>query len=329
MYPHTSIDLLPIADPGLIKAEPAQLLPASITSACTSTFYINRDCDEARRVFIEWYLREAGIDAERIPAVDGLAVPRSQVHFFYDDDAQSSRLNPGEVGCYASHLMAASIVVDRGLEHALILEDDAEFSPKFAQSLENILASLPAGWDLVHLSGDPTHAIKPVARLEQSGTLVRYSRVPSGTVAYLISRTGAKKFLNSSKRYWPVDTDMRQPWRFGFEVYGVVPAVVHHSGRFSSTIAKGAKGERSRLRRGLPKPSRHCWTGNPLHTPQGFYFNLRTLGPLWWARCWLRNAHRRAERMLVRQARVRKTFCEPASAKPALHRASLGIPPQL
>ena len=144
MYPHTSIDLLPTAGPELIKAEPAQLLPASITSTFyINTFYINRDRDEARRVFIEWYLREAGIDAERIPAVEGLAVPRSQVHFFYDDDAQSSRLNPGEVGCYASHLMAASIVVDRGLEHALILEDDAEFPPELPQSLENILASLP------------------------------------------------------------------------------------------------------------------------------------------------------------------------------------------
>jgi glycosyl transferase family 25 len=313
MYPHTSIDLLPTAGPGLIKAEPAQLLPASITS----TFYINRDRDEARRVFIEWYLREAGVDAERIPAVEGLAVPRSQVHFFYDDDTQSSRLNPGEVGCYASHLMAASIVIDRGLEHALILEDDAEFSPEFAQSLENILASLPAGWDLVHLSGDPSHATKPVARLEQSGTLVRYSRVPSGTVAYLISRTGAKKFLTSSKRFWPVDTDLRQPWRYGLQIYGVVPALVYHTRRFPSTIAKGAKGERSRLRRGLPKPSRHCWTGNPLHTPQAFYFNLRTLGPLWWARCWMKNAHRRIMRLMGLYMRERKTFRDTASAKAA------------
>jgi glycosyl transferase family 25 len=304
MAPHTSIDMLPTAGPGLIEAEPAQLLRAPITS----TFYINRDCDEARRAFIERNLREAGVDAERIPAVEGLAVPRSQVQFFYDDDTQSSRLNPGEIGCYASHLMAASIVVDRGLEHALILEDDAEFSPEFAQSLENILASLPASWDLVHLSGVPSHATKPVARFEQTGALVRYSRVPSGTVAYLISRTGAKKFLTPSRRYWPVDTDMRQPWRFGFEIYGVVPAVVQHNQRFHSTIAQGPKGERSRLRRGLPKPSRHCWTGNPLHTPQGLYFNLKALGPRWWMKCFLRNAQRRVMRALGLQARERRSF---------------------
>jgi len=89
MYPHTSIDLLPIADPGLIKAEPAQLLPASITSACTSTFYINRDCDEGRGAFIEWHLREAEIDGKRIRAVEGLAVPGSLTHFFFNGDTQS------------------------------------------------------------------------------------------------------------------------------------------------------------------------------------------------------------------------------------------------
>jgi glycosyl transferase family 25 len=299
MYPRTSIDLLPTAGPGLIKAQPAQLSPASITS----TFYINRDCEEGRRAFIEFYLREAGIDAERIVAVEGLDVPGSLVQFFFDDDTQCSRLSPAEVGCYASHFMAARIVVERGLEHALILEDDAEFSPNLAQSLKGILAQLPADWDLVHLYGNEPFATKPVACLEQSRTLVRYSRVPRGTVAYLISRSGAEKFLAPSKRFWPVDTDRRQPWRFGLQVYGVAPALVDHSGRFPSTIAKGAKCERSRLRRGLPLPSRHCWTGNPLHTPQGLYFNLKTLGPLWWARCWLRNTRLRAVRMLGRRAR--------------------------
>ena len=264
----------------------------------TPALYINREVDKDRRASIEAALRSAGMRGERIPAVEGLAVPRSLAHFFFNGDTQCSQLTPPEVGVYASHLMAASIVVERGLEHALILEDDAEFSPDLAHSLENILSSLPAGWDLVHLSGDSSYATKPVARLEQPRTLVRFSRVPSGAFAYLISRAGAKKFLAPSKRFWTVDTDFRQPWRLGLQIYGVIPAVAHHTGRFPSTIAKGAKCERSRLRRGMPLPSRHCWTGNPLHTPQGFYFNLRTLGPLWWARCWVQNAPRRAVRML-------------------------------
>jgi len=299
MYARTSNDSLPTAKPTNAISDTAGSRPAPVTSI----FYINRDCEEGRRTFIEFHLREVGIEAERITAVEGLGVPRPLTHLFFDGDTQCSRMTPAEVGCYASHLMAARLVVERGLDHAVIFEDDAEFSPSLVRSLKNILTSLPADWDLVHLYGHEPFATKPVARLECSRTLVRYSRVPRGTVAYLISRSGAEKFLAPTKRIWPIDTDLRQPWRFGFQIHGVMPALVDHSGQFPSAIATGAKGERSRLRRGLPIPSRQCWTGNPLHTPQGFYFNLTTLGPLWWARCWLQNTQLRAVRMLGPRAR--------------------------
>jgi hypothetical protein len=94
------------------------------------------------------------------------------------------------------------------------------------------------------------------------------------------------------------------------QIYGVVPALIDHSGRFPSIISAGAKGERSRLRRGLPSPSRHCWSGNPLHTPQGLYFNLKALGPRWWMKCFLRNVHRRVIRTVGLQARESGLFGE-------------------
>jgi hypothetical protein len=50
--------MLPTLVPLGINADSAQLVHASTTSA----FYINRDCDEGRLVFIESYLREAGVD---------------------------------------------------------------------------------------------------------------------------------------------------------------------------------------------------------------------------------------------------------------------------
>jgi len=272
-------------------------------TAITTTFYINREADKHRRAWIEAELRDANIYGERICGVEGLTVPPALTEYFFDGDRQCSELSPAEVGAYSSHLMAAQIVVERGLEHALVLEDDVVVPLNLSLTLRSVFAHLPPGWDIVHLCGHEPFATKPVTRLEQSRTLVRFSRVPSGAFAYLISRSGAEKFLTPTKRYWPIDTDLRQPWRFGLQIYGVVPALVDHSGRFPSTIATGAKGQRSRLRRGLPSPSWHCWTGNPLHTPQGLYFNLKTLGPLWWTRCWLQNAQMRAVRVLRWQGR--------------------------
>ena len=43
---------------------------------------------------------------------------------FLVDGKSGSRLSPGEVGCYASHLLAYEIIMKRDLKHAIILEDD-------------------------------------------------------------------------------------------------------------------------------------------------------------------------------------------------------------
>ena len=265
----------------------------------TLALYINREADRERRASIEAELRGAGIRGERICGVEGLAVPPAFARYFFEGDRLHSKLTPGEVGCYASHLKALSVVVERDIAHALILEDDAHLSPGLKRTIENILASVPEDWDMVYLCREPEHAVKPVLPLRQSRMLVRYSRVPSTTTGYLISRAGAEKFLVPLKRYWPVDTDIRQPWRFGLEIYGVVPSIVSPAG-FDSSIQP--LGKRSRGRRGIPIPSRHCWTGNPLHTPQGLYFNLKALGPRWWMKCFLRNAQRRVIRPLGLQA---------------------------
>jgi len=266
----------------------------------TPALYINREVDKDRRASIESELSNAGIRGERICGVDGLAVPPAFTGYFFEGDRLHSKLKPGEVGCYASHLKALSVVVERGIAYALILEDDALLTRDLTQTIDNILANVPEDWDMVYLCREPEHVTKPVACLKQSRMLVRYSRVPATTTGYLISRAGAEKFLVPLKRYWPVDTDIRQPWRFKLEIYGVVPSIVSVAG-FDSSIH--ALGNHSRGRRGIPMPSRHCWTGNPLHTPQGLYFNLKALGPRWWMTCFLRNTHRRVMRTLGLQAR--------------------------
>lgn len=256
-----------------------------------TTFFINRNCDSARRVSIENALEHVGLAAERIPAVEALAVPPQLRSYFFEGEKLHSKLKPGEVGCYASHLVAMQRIVARNLDYALILEDDAVLPDDFGAILSDVLKTVPAGWDIVHLCRDPSRAVKPVAGLKAGSTLVRYSRIPETTTGYLVSLSGAKKFLKPLKRYWPIDTDFRQPWRFGLEIYGVVPRVVRVHEAFPSSIH--ALGDHSRSRRGLPRPSRYCWTGNPLHTPHGLYFNIRTLGPASWLACALRNTARK------------------------------------
>ena len=199
-----------------VQSVSRRALPAERRVAIAA-FYLNRDCDLERRAAIEAELGQAGLTGERICAVNGLAVPADLRGYFFDGDRLASRLKPGEVGCYASHLKALNLIVARGLDCALVLEDDALLPRDLAQSIEAILATLPEDWDFVHLCGDASRAIKPIAKSGIRGKLVRYSRIPGNTQGYLISRQGAQKFLVPATRYWPVDTDYRRPWQFGLQ----------------------------------------------------------------------------------------------------------------
>src|SRR5262249_11433051 len=115
-------------------------------------------------------------------------------------------------------------------------------------------------------------------------------------VGYLISRRGAQKFLAPRPRYWPIDTDIRRPWHFGLNVFGVCPSLVAHNEEVPSII--GGRLKRSRGRRGIKLPSRASWTGNPLHDPAALPFNLGTLGTMAWVRCFAINSKRRLANIL-------------------------------
>jgi glycosyl transferase family 25 len=286
-------------------------------------FFINRDCDEDRRAAFEEELLKAEITAERISAVNGLDVPSSLHSYFFTHGAAPAGLRAGEVGCYASHLQAMQTIVDRELDFAIVLEDDAVLPPSFEASVAEILAALPPSWDIVLLYGTPTRAFKPIATLgAKLGKVVRYSRIPSGTVAYLVNVRGARKFLQSRKIAWPIDTDFRRPWAFDLEIFGIVPQLVHHSGGLASAIQE--LGGRARKRRGIPLPKPGNWTGNPLHSPQGVLYNIGRLGAASWFMFLAQNFQGRVARALNFKRAMpwldRDTAKAEASAKGAIAR---------
>lgn len=263
-------------------------------------FYINRDRDVDRRGYIERELARVGLSGQRIDAVDGVAVPDELRPYFFTSDTQSTRLSAGEVGCYASHLKAARAMLVEGLAYALVIEDDAVLPQSAARELSDILSAAPAGWDLIHLCNEPTHAFKRLRHLPSRRDLVCYSRTPPGAIGYLLSAAGARKLLKPTLRQWPIDTDFRQPWEFGLNIYGVVPRLIFHNDALKSALLE--YGDRSRLRRGIRRPSLKYPLGNPLHTPKGGWFNFRRLGPAWWVRCLAVNLFRRLQRVKPRQA---------------------------
>jgi glycosyl transferase family 25 len=198
---------------------------------------------------------------ERIKAVSGSAVPERLAANF----PVPTRLLPGEIGCYASHLIAAETIIARDLSYGVVLEDDVELASDFLDTVKAAVEGLGSDWDVVSLSGAKQ---RPHCRLFPLGGyryLVRYLHFPKTTAAYMISQSGCRKLLAQRPRTRPVDVDIRYGWEMGINGYGVYPPPARQSGGFASSIPK-------------PHRQRVYWRADPLGYLRGRVDSLRRLG---------------------------------------------------
>lgn len=193
------------------------------------SYVINLDKDRERLERMAAEAGRAGISFKRFAALDGEHLPDTlRAQFFSADGSpHAPALSPGEIGCYASHLSIHQLLLaDERQDCALVLEDDVQLAADIVPTIDAVLRTLPR-WDIVRLSNAPKAVVLPVAGLPNGREVVRYWTVPNGAGAYLISRTGAEKFLKAyTKRTLPIDEDLRRPWRNGLDTYGVVPPPV-------------------------------------------------------------------------------------------------------
>jgi glycosyl transferase family 25 len=250
---------------------------ADATALDLAVFFINLDRHPDRRLFIENQLAAARIQAERFAGVDGSAnVPAHLASFFPPD----STLTSSQIGCSASRLEIMRIILERKINAALVLEDDARLPLNLSAIVKELLAALPDGWDIVRLCRAPKREFRPLRELSRPYCLVRYSRVPVGAAGYLVSQSGARKLLQPRRCYRPGDVEIAHPWLLDLDVYGVVPPpILQERNALPSTIGKRRGGIGS-LQRAMPDTRR-------------VIFNMRKLGIYWWFRCWAVNALRR------------------------------------
>ncbi len=78
---------------------------------------------------------------KRFPAIDGKLAAATH----------STKLNPGNLGCWLSHLAILKSHAD-GATHVHTLEDDAVFAPGIAQMIDRaieVIDAAPEGWDIM------------------------------------------------------------------------------------------------------------------------------------------------------------------------------------
>jgi GR25 family glycosyltransferase involved in LPS biosynthesis len=275
-----------------------------VNAESISVILINLDQSMDRLARMTSEFDRVGLAFQRFAGVRGTELPPNIRPFFCGADGQIvSPLKVGEIGCYASHLAIwRGIAVGGYKAPALICEDDLALPADLACILARTLAKAPSGWDIIRLAFQTKRTVARVASLDSRYDLVRYSRHPQLSGAYLISRQGASKLLKPSLREHPIDGDLSRPWVFGLESYGVYPAPIAHLAEDSLIDGMG--------RRVFPRHT--LWTRaiNAFTTEKvaRLLYGLRTLGVQRWTSCALQNG---ARKLSAHRSRSRKRLIGP------------------
>lgn len=189
-------------------------------------FVINLEKDVARRDSISAQLDSLGLAYEIVPGVYGANLTVKERALVYDDRKaklhRARSLVPAEIGCALSHLRVYHTIVERGLDTALILEDDVELPANLKEVLNEcsnqLRASSPSVWLLSPAKGDT--AASPPLMISTSHRLLNYR---SGYYAssYIITHMAATALIRELE---PV-SDVADCWQ-RLAVYKVVDLYV-------------------------------------------------------------------------------------------------------
>lgn len=172
-----------------------------------------------RRLAVCEHLQSLGLQYELIDAVDGNAMPPGEIERLV---APGRKMHSGAVGCYLSHLIVYERMQLKGLEVAMVLEDDARLDPRVSALLIQGCSSLD--WDYCFLDSDDHNNRGPIfydprsaKRLGAGFTAYELSAGPQTTHAYMITRAAAGRRLEHAyPLYDAIDLYEHLPYRIVF-----------------------------------------------------------------------------------------------------------------
>ncbi len=169
---------------------------AGRTGASLKIFLINLDRASDRLTDMREKLEQIGLTFERVPAIDGSLIefPIKQFSEISFRFMHGRRRNPGEIGCYLSHVECARRLVASDDEFALILEDDLEFPPDLPDIIKAALGQAET-WDILRLSTVSAGRKFEFSKLTESRSLAIALTREKGSGAYLINRRAARWFV--------------------------------------------------------------------------------------------------------------------------------------
>lgn len=168
-------------------------------------FVINLDRSADRMQAMAKRLDAQGLTYERFSGCDASKIEREFLaarypNFLEPFDRRKSLAEPllGGIGCYISHVEASKLILERGLEAACIMEDDAEFDDGFSLFV-NAGTKYPRWAEAIKLEARVRRMLVPCCHIGKvAGRKLAY--VPgnntNGAACYIMMKAGAEKMVN-------------------------------------------------------------------------------------------------------------------------------------
>ena len=166
-------------------------------------FVIGLERDFLRRKYIEQHFFERKVTFEWFSAVDGMTLSSKDITNYSPHSYLNYRweLTPSEIGCFESHRRIWKIIIDSGLNNALIFEDDIYLVPSFLSHITSIIDS-GLEYDLVKLDSNYMQMRLGPLYSQIDKIQIRPLMSPTSSAgAYMISRQGCISLVDRSKKY--------------------------------------------------------------------------------------------------------------------------------
>lgn len=171
------------------------------------------------------------LPAEILSAIDGLSLSAADRARFYRRTLHAPRhpfaLSDAEIACFLSHRMAWRLIIDRGLDGALVAEDDVAISGRRFAAVLTAAMEVAKPADLVRFPrwkrgerGKPLIRFGPVSIVEPY--------LPGlGMQMQLVGREAARLLLDATETFdRPVDAMVQMQWLHGARVLSARPIVI-------------------------------------------------------------------------------------------------------
>lgn len=218
-------------------------------------YVINLDRSPERLNEFKDNFSSIGIYVERVEAVDGQL---NDLTLHFDDrlcrKEMGRSIQPGEVGCYLSHVKAIQKFWESDAEYAIILEDDASPSDDFLQVVDDLISLLRKKDVNVYAINLGASDFKYSSNYCKAGSaMLRCShRFPMLATAILWSKSGAKLFLENHKVIgMPYDNYLRFLFSGTNKSFSIHPSIVNASGASSDIEARNTSKRRSSHNRSI------------------------------------------------------------------------------